>query len=71
MTDKTNPIDINGLHGDIAVFSSDNGEVLTQKELQFINRVMAKATLCRDGQGMKTELWHKISAALEGNNDVS
>ena len=69
MTDKTNCIDCRGLYGDRAVFSSDNGVVITQRELQFINRVMAKATLCRDGQGMKTELWHKISAALEGEND--
>ena len=50
MTDKTNQIDCRGLYGDRAVFSSANGELLTQKDLQFINRVMGKAVLCDDGQ---------------------
>ena len=76
MTDNIEPIDISGLFsvrglyfGDRAIFNSDNGVVLTQKELKFINLVMAKATLCAEGQSMKTTLWHKISFALGENDD--
>ena len=69
MTDKTKPVDCRGLYGDRAIFFSNNGELFTQKELQFINRVMAKATLSDDGQDIKTEIWHKISRALGGEND--
>jgi hypothetical protein len=51
-----------GLFGDQTVFKSDNGQVITQKELQFILRNLSVDS--DKGRDMKTALWLKVSRAL-------